>query len=493
MRYAFIIGLLTFAIGVSAQSVRAKWINRDPNGTTTPWRMTQLKNGSYVVYSHDGSLRRLTCYGTNGATLWVKSFMNIGAEYFAPLSDGSFVVSGGMRVSDSETRHYLSRIMSNGATAWTKNLAIGSSLLSSGTQVMEAKNGNVVAIGSYEGAGYVIEFRPNGQKVREKVFPAPGERVLPERLLQATDGSYRVLFNSTMPLGPWRTSVWSVSEDLGQDTVFHDPTVSADDIALLKDGSTILGGSRTQNFNYANGLIVKLKPDLSLAWQYDHQASSSYYRYLRVDSQDRILGFNANGGERNVIRLSPTGVVLSIQELGAQAFGLANPEFFADRFGRHFVVGSDISTDEPGFAFLRGTQWTGMENLYIRNYHPLEGYIVWDATFNENTGEVAAATSGYGSSIICLQQAAEAVDDAYTMPSSASFAPTRSVLYNDRFAADATAVLVSPPSNGTVALGNDGRFTYTPDQRFSGTDSFTYRATKPGLNPSLATVTLRAR
>jgi len=39
-----------------------------------------------------------------------------------------------------------------------------------------------------------------------------------------------------------------------------------------------------------------------------------------------------------------------------------------------------------------------------------------------------------------------------------------------------TAVLVSPPTNGTVTIGGDGAFTYTPDSGFSGTDTFTYVA-----------------
>jgi hypothetical protein len=35
------------------------------------------------------------------------------------------------------------------------------------------------------------------------------------------------------------------------------------------------------------------------------------------------------------------------------------------------------------------------------------------------------------------------------------------------------------PSNGTLALNADGSFTYTPAAKFSGTDSFAYRAMNP--------------
>jgi hypothetical protein len=39
-----------------------------------------------------------------------------------------------------------------------------------------------------------------------------------------------------------------------------------------------------------------------------------------------------------------------------------------------------------------------------------------------------------------------------------------------------TAVLVDDVTDGSLALNDDGSFTYTPDAGFSGTDGFTYRA-----------------
>ncbi len=52
------------------------------------------------------------------------------------------------------------------------------------------------------------------------------------------------------------------------------------------------------------------------------------------------------------------------------------------------------------------------------------------------------------------------------------------------------AVLVSNPSHGTVALSANGSFTYTPAAGFSGTDSFTYRATDGVASSNIATVTI---
>ena len=52
------------------------------------------------------------------------------------------------------------------------------------------------------------------------------------------------------------------------------------------------------------------------------------------------------------------------------------------------------------------------------------------------------------------------------------------------------AVLVDDVSNGSLILNPDGSFTYTPDQDFSGTDTFTYRANDGTTDSNLATVTL---
>ena len=53
-----------------------------------------------------------------------------------------------------------------------------------------------------------------------------------------------------------------------------------------------------------------------------------------------------------------------------------------------------------------------------------------------------------------------------------------------------TAVLVDDVSNGTLVLNPDGSFSYTPDQDFTGIDTFTYRANDGTTDSNLATVTL---
>lgn len=53
-----------------------------------------------------------------------------------------------------------------------------------------------------------------------------------------------------------------------------------------------------------------------------------------------------------------------------------------------------------------------------------------------------------------------------------------------------SAVLATPPANGTLQLNDDGSFEYTPAAGFSGMDSFTYRASDGTLVSNLATVSI---
>lgn len=64
------------------------------------------------------------------------------------------------------------------------------------------------------------------------------------------------------------------------------------------------------------------------------------------------------------------------------------------------------------------------------------------------------------------------------------------VLLNDTAPNPLTAVLVSPPTVGTVNLAADGSFDYTPPLNYNGTTSFTYKATDGALESAAALVTI---
>jgi hypothetical protein len=69
---------------------------------------------------------------------------------------------------------------------------------------------------------------------------------------------------------------------------------------------------------------------------------------------------------------------------------------------------------------------------------------------------------------------------------------TISVLANDTIPVGATATITveTQPTNGAVAPGQNNTLVYTPNQGFTGTDTFTYRITAGGETSAPATVTV---
>jgi VCBS repeat-containing protein len=104
----------------------------------------------------------------------------------------------------------------------------------------------------------------------------------------------------------------------------------------------------------------------------------------------------------------------------------------------------------------------------------------------------------YGTVSLTIEEQGEpptAVDDSYTTDEDiVLMVPVATgVLANDTNPNEGplTAVLVDSPANGLVTLSGNGAFSYTPNQDFNGTDTFTYRAMTSGAPSSnVATVTI---
>ena len=95
-----------------------------------------------------------------------------------------------------------------------------------------------------------------------------------------------------------------------------------------------------------------------------------------------------------------------------------------------------------------------------------------------------------------------AVNDSYSTPENIALSVGSSggVLQNDFTVTGGSlsASIVSSPAHGSVSLGSDGSFTYTPTSGYTGPDSFTYKATDSFTNESAnatanVSVTLPAR
>ncbi len=127
------------------------------------------------------------------------------------------------------------------------------------------------------------------------------------------------------------------------------------------------------------------------------------------------------------------------------------------------------------------------------DYTPASNYNGPDAfTYYATDRTAASATVTVTIAVASVNDLPVAGNDAYTaVKGTALTIAAPGVLANDSdIDGTLTAVLGSGPANGTLTLGSNGSFTYTPGVGFSGTDSFSYQAWD-GTGGSTATVTLR--
>ena len=113
-------------------------------------------------------------------------------------------------------------------------------------------------------------------------------------------------------------------------------------------------------------------------------------------------------------------------------------------------------------------------------------YKVSDASAESNVATVTIA-------VAAVNDAPIAVDETFTTnEDSALNVLAPGVLANDTDPEGSalSAVLASGPSHGALTPNADGSFSYTPAANFSGTDSFTYRASDGALLSGVATVTI---
>jgi VCBS repeat-containing protein len=130
----------------------------------------------------------------------------------------------------------------------------------------------------------------------------------------------------------------------------------------------------------------------------------------------------------------------------------------------------------------------------VATYTPALNYTGPDSfTFKANDGMLDSNVATVSITVTPINDAPVAVDDDYTVAEKDTLtivAP--GVLANDvDVDGDAlTAILVDDVSDGTLTLNADGSFTYTPDEYFNGTDSFTYLASDGTLESELAEVVI---
>ena len=112
---------------------------------------------------------------------------------------------------------------------------------------------------------------------------------------------------------------------------------------------------------------------------------------------------------------------------------------------------------------------------------------------NASTGDGTVQCGSTAITVNVAPVAPMAANDSYSTPQDTSLTvQAPGVLGNDTDANgdSLTASALSNPSSGTLLLDAGGGFSYTPNMGFTGSDSFTYRASDGSMNSNTATVTI---
>ncbi len=125
------------------------------------------------------------------------------------------------------------------------------------------------------------------------------------------------------------------------------------------------------------------------------------------------------------------------------------------------------------------------------SYTPSNNYNGPDSfTYKTSDGTTNSGIATVSITVTPVNDAPGAVNDEYTTPEDTTLTiPAPGVLSNDSDVDGdmLTAILVTSPAHGTLALNTNGGFSYTPSNNYNGPDSFTYRASDGITNSGIAT------
>lgn len=501
--------VIVIALGLTglslSQPIRAKWVKHDYGfDGPTPKRIAQLTTGDYIVGYDDvfGPPRHaaITCYGPDGGIKWTKTiwtgvaFSGFSLRKLLPQPGGTFFVLGNTSPGTGSLLHkpYVAKVAANGSTEWSRTYDLDPAIEDEGaSDLFPGQDGSIYISGGAGVRGFVARLSPSGVLLDKKFLEDPNRAVSAGIILQDQTGRLQVSTYADGFQSRSAAGIWTLGPDLATQGNDWYPQSDFGDVVMLPGGDVVTAGIHIDGLGYfAGSYIERRRPDRTARWRkrfIDRQG----FRDLRIDSAGRIVAHTASLNT-DVLRFDDSGNLLSAVDISIPNFGSFSEQFLIDKYGRHYVVSGAFNAglEEILLGVVRGDRWTGRQWSYVRTFTVGEGYLPHGATLNDATGEICIASTGYNPSIVCLQQAPEALADTYTLPAGVVSNPSRSVLYNDRFAGDAVAVVEAGPTHGSFTLGSDGRFTYAPNGGFSGVDTFTYRASKPGLIAPLATVTL---
>jgi VCBS repeat-containing protein len=189
---------------------------------------------------------------------------------------------------------------------------------------------------------------------------------------------------------------------------------------------------------------------------------------ITVNSHRIAAGEDSYGGERSTpLSIAPPGVLANDSDAEGnklRATLVSNP----DR-------GSLVLNADGSFTYTPGTDFCGTDSFIYKATDGFEDSPPSTVTITVNSHRLSAGADSYR---------------AEKNKSLSVAAPGLLVNDSDALGHPLTALLVKTPLHGTLAMSAQGSFIYTADKGFSGTDSFTYKASDGTEDSPPAAVTI---
>lgn len=314
-------------------------------------------------------------------------------------------------------------------------------------------------------------------------------------------------------------------------TIFHRSAKSGGLPFVLQGGGFAFndnGPSPTtlDSITNANTPTVPNEPDfvnrsnvrgtIAMAKGSDPNSATSQFFFNLNDNSTALNNTNNSGGFTvfgQVLNASTQHVVDAAAAIPTQAhaspfneiplknYTFKNPDAFPGDTVRdnYLIVNSVTVLSRPEFLSYTATSSDPSavsvslvhEQMTLDFIHGTQSPVTITVTATDSVGHHTTTTF----QVTVANQAPVSQNDTYTTNENAGALNVNAgagVLSNDSDPDGNTlhAVKVTDPTNGAVVLNTDGSFTYTPNNNFHGTDTFTYKANDGQLDGNTATVTI---
>jgi hypothetical protein len=524
---AFAFDLATFAMRIGGPGKDDVWRSIEPRskggyiiaGSTDSFGAG--KNDGWIIkLSEDGQIESQKTYGGKGGD---------SLRMVRQTSDGGYVVAG-MTNSFSNGRSdvWVMKFDSNGNMQWNKGY--GSSNHEMAHAIEPTSDGGYLVGGYTTSFGaqlkdyFVLKIRSDGSLEWAKRFGGSGDDVI-RVVKQISNGDY-LIAGFTHSFGV-RGDIMILRLEADGDILwqkryggnkFEEPST----ILEVPGGYIIM--EQSSSFSNTDGWLFKIDGAGGIVWQkrfggtgFDEISAAE----LTSDGGFLVAAETKSFGAVNedfwVIKFNSEGVAQWQKRYGGA--GIDEPEAITlTPEGGSFVVGTTRSFDSVGMDvwFLRLDADGDIQQCASGVTAGVETDAKERATSavpaNVSTSSVAVSPSVRTGNMLAGTETMVNISfqcgvDIFNIPPVANgdsymtnedvplAVSAPGVLENDTDLEDDTlnAISVTGPMHGTVELGDDGRFTYTPEGNYNGPDSFTYRANDgDNSNDSVVMITVNA-